>query len=152
MNIVALSNSQLKSNAFQKDIKLAIHQSGVTAILYLFEMRTTLVVKLNMPLVFMSGYFFILIFFNLFLRISLDFYKLITWYVLSNESYMNLVINEVFPTDCFPKNTTLYFLSGFIESTPLIFLFFEIFSEGAKRLQTHSSCYAHPPPPASLEF
>ena len=37
---------------------------------------------------------------------------------------MNLVIREVFPTDCFPKKTTLYFLSGFIESTPLIFFSF----------------------------
>ena len=32
------------------------------------------------------------------------------WYVLSKESYINLVINEVFPTDCFPRKTTLYFL------------------------------------------
>lgn len=36
----------------------------------------------------------------------------ITWYVLSNLSYMNLVMTLVFPTDWSPKNTSLYFARG----------------------------------------
>lgn len=31
---------------------------------------------------------------------------MVAWYVLSNVSYINRVINDVFPTDCSPKNTS----------------------------------------------
>jgi hypothetical protein len=38
---------------------------------------------------------------------------IVAWYVLSNESYINLVIRDVFPTLCSPKNTSLNFFKGF---------------------------------------
>jgi hypothetical protein len=33
---------------------------------------------------------------------------IVAWYMLSNESYMNLVIRDVLPTLCSPKNTNLH--------------------------------------------
>lgn len=37
---------------------------------------------------------------------------------MSKLSYMNLVIKDVFPTLCSPRNTSLNFLSGFPKSPP----------------------------------
>ena len=39
---------------------------------------------------------------------------MLTWYAVSNESYINLVIMDVLPTPWSPRNTSLYLASGVI--------------------------------------
>ncbi len=57
--------------------------------------------------------------------------------MLSNESYMNLVMSEVLPTDCSPRNTSLNFRSGLPKSPEVdIFLIapWAVFHAWAKTL------------------
>ena len=44
--------------------------------------------------------------------------SLLTWYVLSNLSYMKRVMMEVFPTDWSPRNTNLNFANGEADADP----------------------------------
>lgn len=42
------------------------------------------------------------------------FRQLLTWYAVSNESYINRVIMDVLPTPWSPRNTSLYLANGVI--------------------------------------
>lgn len=41
---------------------------------------------------------------------------MVAWYVLSKLSYLNPVINDVLPTLCLPRKTSLNFLKGLLKS------------------------------------